>query len=226
MGLAYGGAIVRDGLVLALDAADRNSYPGSGTTWYDLSGNGNNASLQNGASFSTSNGGYISLDGTDDRIAITDSNGDFDFGTGDFSINVWLNQGTDTTYPHLYTLDDQSNFTLKAIRGGLDNAYRLYVYHGYSVIFTNSYLTPGTWQMVTLTRNGQEHKLYLDGTISDTVTDGSGPKSISGSTVYLGWGWASEYTPQSRGPVTVYNRLLSPTEVLQNYNATKGRFGL
>jgi len=49
MGLAYGGAIVRDGLVLALDAADRNSYPGTGTTWYDLSGNGNNGTLNNGA---------------------------------------------------------------------------------------------------------------------------------------------------------------------------------
>lgn len=226
MAFGRGPKIVKDGLVLMLDAANPKSYPGTGTTWNDLSGNGNNASLQNGASFSTSNGGYISLDGTNDRIAITDSNGDFDVGTGNFSINIWLNQGTDTTYPHLYALDDQNNFSLKAIRGGLANAYRLYVYQNYAVQFTNSYLTPGTWQMITLTRNGQEHKLYIDGVISDTVTDGSGPKNITGSTVYLGWGFASEYTPQSRGPIYVYNRLLSADEVLQNYNATKGRFGL
>jgi hypothetical protein len=62
------GKIVTSGLVLALDAADKNSYPGSGTTWTDLSGNGNNGTLVNGPTFSSANGGSIVFDGVDDYV--------------------------------------------------------------------------------------------------------------------------------------------------------------
>ena len=55
--------IVTSGLILNLDAGDALSYPGSGTTWYDLSGSGYNATLVNGASYSSSNGGIIYLSG-------------------------------------------------------------------------------------------------------------------------------------------------------------------
>ena len=61
MGLAYGGAIVRDGLVLALDAADRNSYPGTGTTWYDLSGNDEDFTLNNTPTYSSTNNGIFTF---------------------------------------------------------------------------------------------------------------------------------------------------------------------
>ena len=81
--------IVQDGLVLNLDAAVDQSYPGNGTTWYDLAGS-NSGTLTNGATFDRDNGGNIFLDGTDDRVAISDSNGDFDIGTGDFSICLWF----------------------------------------------------------------------------------------------------------------------------------------
>jgi len=68
MGAAAGPDIAEDGLVLHLDAANERSYPGSGNTWYDLSGNGNDASLINGVGYSKSNKGIISVDGTDDYI--------------------------------------------------------------------------------------------------------------------------------------------------------------
>lgn len=225
MATRYSGQIVTNGLIFAIDAGSARSYPGSGTTLYDLSGNGNDALLESGSAVSASNGGVVSLDGANDRISVTDTNGDFDFGTGNFTINCWFKLiDGESTYPHIFALDDQSNFALKAIRPGLENELRLYVFQGYSVDFTNSFLVNNTWQMITLTRNGQEHKLYLDGVISDTVNDGSGPKSLSCSTVYIGWAWATEYNKQHRGPVQVYNRVLSAEEVLQNYNATKDRF--
>jgi hypothetical protein len=76
--------MIQDGLVLALDAADRNSYPGSGTTWRDLATN-NSASLTNGPTFNSSNGGNIAFDGVDDYAAITETNL-----TGNWTISSWF----------------------------------------------------------------------------------------------------------------------------------------
>ena len=68
MSISGGPDIVENGLVLHLDAADTNSYPGSGTLWTDLSGNGNNGTLTNGPAYSSNNKGYFSFDGTDDYV--------------------------------------------------------------------------------------------------------------------------------------------------------------
>ena len=70
---ASGPDLVQNGLVLALDASDRNSYPGSGTTWRDMSGNSNNGTLTNGPTFNSANGGSIVFDGSDDYAQITTS---------------------------------------------------------------------------------------------------------------------------------------------------------
>jgi hypothetical protein len=222
----YSPKVPHDGLILAFDAANPKCYPGSGTDIYDLSGRNNHGVLQNGASYSSNDVGYINLDGSDDRISITDNNGDFDFAGDNFSINIWMQQQTDTTYPHLYAFNDQYNFCLKAIRGGVSNEYRLYVYQGYSVMFENSYLDPGNWQMITLVRVDQVHYLYINGVETDRVTDSSGPKNITGSTVYLGWGAGTEYTPQYRGPIYVYNRALTPLEVEHSFEALRSRYGI
>ena len=64
-------SIVTDGLILHLDAADSNSYGGSGNTWYDISGNGYNGILTNGPTYSTNNGGCLIFDGTNDYIKLT-----------------------------------------------------------------------------------------------------------------------------------------------------------
>jgi len=223
---ATGGTITRVGRYTVHTFTSSGTFAPLGIK--DLSGNGNSkGTLENGVDFVRNRkGGYWELDGTNDRILIPNTSGDFSFGTGDYTLNIWLEQGTDTTYPHLYALDDQYNFSLKAVRGGVTDAYRLYVYQGYSVQFPNSYLNPGNWQMVTLTRSGQTHKLYLNGSLTDTVVDASGPKNITGSNVYLGWGWASEYTPQKRGPVQVYSRALEAAEISQNFNAQRARFGV
>lgn len=66
MALAHNPKIVTDGLVLCLDAANPKSYPGSGTVWSDLSGNGNNGTLVNGVGYNSNNGGYLTFDGSND----------------------------------------------------------------------------------------------------------------------------------------------------------------
>ena len=69
MSLGHGATIVRDGLVLYLDAANEKSYPGSGTTWYDLSGNGNDVTLINNPTYSTNNNGSFIFDGVDEYLS-------------------------------------------------------------------------------------------------------------------------------------------------------------
>ncbi len=72
--IAYYGNIVKDGLVLLLDAAKKDSYPGSGTLWRDVSGNGNNGTLTNGPIFNSNNGGSVVFDGSNDYVPLTTSN--------------------------------------------------------------------------------------------------------------------------------------------------------
>ena len=90
MGFYRGPNIVKDGLVLHLDAANYKSYPGSGTTWSDLSGNGNNGTLTNGPTFDSGNRGSIVFDGSNDFVYLSNPSS-LAFGTGDFSIEIWCN---------------------------------------------------------------------------------------------------------------------------------------
>ena len=81
--------IVSDGLVLWLDAGITPSYPTSGTTWTDLSGNNNNGTLVNGPTYSSTNGGSLVFDGTNDYVNISNSSS-FNFGSGDFTVESWI----------------------------------------------------------------------------------------------------------------------------------------
>ena len=86
MGVSGGPDIIQDGLVFEVDASDRNSYPTTGTTWFDLSGNRNNGTLTNGPTFNSANGGSIVFDGTNDFVNCGTS---FTNLTTQLSINLW-----------------------------------------------------------------------------------------------------------------------------------------
>ena len=94
MGLAHSPRIVTDELVLALDAGNTKSYPGSGTTWTDLIGS-NNGTLTNGPTYSSDDGGSIVFDGSNDYVQLSASS-DLNFGTGNFTIEGWFNKGATT----------------------------------------------------------------------------------------------------------------------------------
>ena len=87
MGLSHSPRIVTDGLVFCVDAGDKMSYPGAGTTWTDLSKNRNNGTLTNGPTFNSANGGSISLDGSNDYISVGSFNED---SSQDLSVMVWV----------------------------------------------------------------------------------------------------------------------------------------
>jgi hypothetical protein len=80
------GKIVTNGLVLSLDAADRNSYPGTGTSWFDMSGNGNTGTLTNGPTYSTNNGGIFGFV-SDDFVTIPENSA---LNTQTPSVEVWV----------------------------------------------------------------------------------------------------------------------------------------
>ena len=87
--LAHGPSIITQGLVLALDAADRNSYPGTGTAWTDLSGNGNNGTLTNGPTYNSANGGSIVFDGSNDYVNFS-YNSSLNIGGLNITLSSWV----------------------------------------------------------------------------------------------------------------------------------------
>jgi hypothetical protein len=101
MALAHSPKIVTDGLVLCLDAGNPKSYPGSGTTWTDLSGNGNNGTLVNGVGYNSGNGGSLVFDGVNDRVTINASS-HTNLSSGNFTISSWFYIPTSVDTTNLY----------------------------------------------------------------------------------------------------------------------------
>ena len=225
----YSPRIVTSGCVLALDAADKLSYPGSGTTWNDLSGNGNTGTLTNGPTFSAANCGYIVLDGTNDYV-INSSPTNIPVGSSSRTVQLWVYPKTNTC--PLVQLGTGGGFqvyivsffyssgTLYLFTDGINSAN--------NISFSGTDLpTLNAWNHMTFGNSGQNWFYYLNGVSKLSGTFGVtlntiGQKYIVGNRddVYLG---------TANGNVSqtfVYNRALSASEILQNYNATKSRFGL
>lgn len=112
MGINHQGPIVTDGLVLCLDAANPKSYPGSGTAWMDLSGNGNNGTLTNGPTYNSGNKGSIVFDGVNDYVRTNYQLQQLTF--NQFSVSSWCNSSnfgknymgivSDAAYRHRFEL--------------------------------------------------------------------------------------------------------------------------
>jgi hypothetical protein len=104
MGTQGGPGIVTDGLVLSLDAANKKSYPGSGTAWTDLSGAGKSGTLTNGPVFSSDNVGIIDFDGSNDYIQLQ-SDGTGTFNNQIFSLGMWFKVDVLKAYNVLFSYD-------------------------------------------------------------------------------------------------------------------------
>ena len=219
-----------NGLVLALDAANTKSYPGSGTTWTDLSGNGNNGTLVNGPSYSSANGGSIIFDGVDDYI-INSSTTSIPTGNSSRTIQFWV-----------YPKADTNVFIQLGTGGGGNQIYSVQFYNtsgtrylfsdgingGNNLTISGSQLpTLNTWNHITFGNSGQNWFYYVNavsqasGTWSTTINT-IGQKVIIGKRDDV----VANTTNGNISQVSVYNRALSATEVLQNFNALKSRYGL
>jgi hypothetical protein len=226
MAFANGGSIVTSGLVLALDAADRNSYPGSGTVWSDMSGNANTGTLTNGPTFSSANGGSIVFDGTNDFTSLPNNNS-LSAGTGDFTFNCWL-------YPSSWPNNNWSPIYVTAATNGIwigQNTTNQFVLRAFGVADRLQYSpvpTVNTWTNVTITRIGTTATLYYNAALMTTSTTN---QDFIQNTTYIGNDVGSGPGPAYyTGRISCVNfykgKGLTATEVLQNYNATKSRFNL
>ena len=219
-------SIIDDGLVLYLDAGNIQSYPGSGTTWTDLSGNGNNGTLVNGVGFSAENGGSLEFDGSSGYIELNTFSSRL---TGSMTFSSWVKSA--------YTNPTTRGEVLFSAHNNTNNRLRWQIHSTFIFIsditdvadtkFTHSALTPNTWHYYALRINASSNTitLFLDGKVIATdvfVGWGTGINRVS-----IGQEWDSSPSEHLNGLLSnfqAYNRTLSNQEILQNYNALKGRY--
>ena len=212
MGLSHSPKIVTNGLVLCLDAANPKSYPGSGTTWFNLCGSVN-GTLVNGATFSNVNGGVIVLDGVNDYI--------------DVPLNL-----TNTTYTIFgaarYVVASGRTFSAKNnnwLMGHWDTSTENYYAEGW----VSGYPTGASntnWRIYAATGNQPTDSwaFYVNGvlTVGPNASGSNGPSSFAiGS--YAG---IAEFSNSHISNLIVYNRVLSAAEIQQNFTALRGRYGI
>ena len=218
--------MIADGLVLAFDAGNTKSYPGSGSVMTDMSGNGINGTLGGNAAFDSLNGGSITFDGDGDYI---DTNSELDLagrlfadGNSTWSVSSWFNvsaggsghraiahRGNQTTSPFSIFVS-----TGQKLRVGLRGTITLVE------IISND-----IWYNIAVTWDGSTAKAYLNG-VFDTNCNVGTNDDISRDFLVGAGGIHASLSPFN-GKISstlVHNRALTASEVLQNYNAIKGRY--
>jgi len=227
--MAYrnGPKIVTDGLVLCLDAAGTKSYPGSGSTWYDLSGNGNNGTL-NGVGYNSANGGSLSFDGSNDYINQSSPSlnlTNFTFSAFIKGSGLIFGSGAQESWPRYFQFQTNS-FLFRPTR-----------VIGNGIYYTITIPSPITnqWNMVSYVRTGSTMYAFQNGTLVNTYNSFPTNNLVT----YSNWGqfigkvkrdhsqWTNEsFFTGNIANLSVYNRALTASEISQNYNSLKGRYGL
>jgi hypothetical protein len=215
VGVFAGPEIVEDGLVLALDAGNSKSYPGSGTTWTDLSGNSNTGTLVNGASYNSSNGGVIALDGVNDYI--------------DVPINL-TNQNYTIMGAARYVTIGGRTFSGKNnnwLMGHWSSSTVKHYANGWVTDTSGSEQSDTNWRIYAATGNysSDSWAFYVNGQL-DTGPNSGGANGPNGFNIGRYGPGSSEYSNSHISFLICYNRVLTASEIQQNYNALRGRFGI
>jgi hypothetical protein len=222
--------IVRTGLVLNLDAGEPSSYSGSGTTWTDLSGNNFVGTLTNGPTYSSSNGGSIVFDGSNDYVRIPYNS---NLNPTTITVGAWIKRNQVVNYAHFIGLPiSNSTWNSPYMSYGVE-----YIGTTDTISFplgftdnTFAYTDAATygnniWFYFTGTYDKSNVKVYIDGVL---ITTRAETRTLYNSTAdfYIGAINTSSQYPLNGNiaQVTIYNRALSASEIQQNYQALRGRF--
>ena len=222
MGTSYNPRIVTDGLVFCVDAANKRSYPGAGTKWTDLTAIKNNGTLTNGPTFDSANGGSILLDGSDDYVEVQ---GNYHlFST--LTISCWFKPTNSISGG----VNDTGRIWGKGnnleIRFGNDGTLLGDLGSSAALISTRTSWSNTVWYnlVIMLDTATSTSSMYIQSKLDSTGS----VSSISGETANMRIGRsASGLGSPMSGKISnfsIYNRVLTPDEIRQNYLATKGRY--
>jgi hypothetical protein len=209
--------VTLNGLILSLDAGNNQSYPTQGTTWYDISGSVFDATLLNGPTYTTNGGGGIARDSTDDFISAYLGGLS---STTNFSVEVWMNINPQSGYNAIVSA---WNYPIGAGGWELQTSNGVIGVHPtYTVAYT-----PNTNVHIVYTQDGTTTKIYKDTVLSQTSTTST---SLNNGTIGIGnlsgQGYGGYNMNGTFYTVRVYKKTLSQSEINQNFNAQKNRYGL
>ena len=216
MSFSHSPKIVTDGLVLALDAGNVKSYVSGSTTWFDKSGFGNNGTLINGPTFNSGSGGNIVFDGTNDGVSFSNLG---NFGTNPVSYEWVVKSTPNGNFQNLFTNGSDAFAHIYIINDG-----NIRYYSGGAYDTSGLSINTNIFKFITITKNGTSALIYINGIQQATLT-------ISGTTgnfntPYVGINGSQYPLNGSIASFKLYNKTLSADEVLQNFNALRGRFGI
>ena len=237
MGVAYNSKIITDGLILCLDAGNSKSYPGSGTAWTDLSGNGNTGTLVNTPTYNTS--GYFNFDYTQSENVTFSNTSSLQFlnrlpytleawvyPTRNPGVNNWTgifdresNPGSGRDGYNLYFLGSATTdtfFTTERFVAGTNSS---------TSVTLNQSVSVNAWQHIVATYDGTTLTLYRNG--SSVGTPVTTTENITNTSKSLTLGVrGGQYFGGNISNSKIYNRALTAAEIQQNFNATRSRFGV
>ena len=228
MGLGHSPSVVTSGLLFCFDVGNVKSYPGSGSTLTDIGSSGNNGTLYNSPAYNSSNGGYLTLNGINNYI---------DFGTSanlkntTCSFELWFNPAVVTGYSdgaNLLNITDGTNWRNGAGLSMYNGNLTAGVANGTTNYSATYAISVNNWYHAVMTFNPTSGFLilYVNAVLRTTTSSAA---CVFNATNKLVSGWTAGYTSHPNAKLAcgrVYNTALTADQVLQNYNALRGRFGL
>jgi hypothetical protein len=214
-----------NGLVLCLDAGNTKSYPGSGSTWADLSGRGNNGSFAASTSaptYNSGNGGSIVFDGSNDYITtgdMFDPNSNFTFSVwsrtnATSKVHTWISRYSQTGSIQIRVLNTGNNVQV------VDN----------SIVdvgtFSDTSINSNQTYNVVVNRSGNVYSCYINGVYRSQFTSANAYSYAANTIGSNYFATSTEYFSGNIYAMSCYNRALTAAEIQQNFNALRGRFGV
>lgn len=223
MALVHSPSIVTSGLTLCLDAANPKSYPGSGTSWFDLSGQNNTGTLINGPTYNSAAGGSWSFNGTSNYVSVANSDS---LNTPNNTLICWAKSNTSTWNDFGFLMSKRSVFIMHPQQNLTTVIYYYYLNNTFASQSVDvSDIT--AWNMYACSWDGTRINAYLNGALINFGVK-TGPLNTSDTGV-LEIGKDDTFSRYLNGNIahaSMYNRALTAAEIRQNFNAYRGRFGI
>lgn len=226
MSFDNGAKITTNGLVFCVDSADLNSYPGSGTSWRDMSGNNRTGTLVNSPTYTNTNGGYFTFNGSNNSVTFSDTG--LPSGNATRSVSMWFRVAAIGNVYYAFINFGTINGTGRNYAFQWANSYlRFNTDNNITMVYqTAGAISINTWYNMVMTWDGTTHRGYLDG-VDAFGTNTTALNTLLNGTMYFsndGGGVGSGNLNGGIAHVMIYNRALSAAEVLQNFNALKSRY--